>query len=171
MMSKAKSAFSFGDALAFSSREVEFFRSDDEQAFEIRFPQAMAIAVGTASVDGVEPSDAPVRTSVYSAVIPVRGKSTRASFMVNGFGLTEPGTRATLFMSLNDQHTVTEFPGGQKDQDFVVALPFSGKEIQDVRLTVVLIAERDAAHPDASALVAITDISADAALAANKKRA
>jgi hypothetical protein len=41
--------------------------------------------------------------------------------------------------------------------------------VTDIRITVFLLAERDAAHPGASALVAVTDITSDAALA--KQRA
>jgi hypothetical protein len=41
--------------------------------------------------------------------------------------------------------------------------------VAELRLSVVLVAERDSAHPDASALVAVTDISTDAASNRKKK--
>lgn len=160
----------FGEEPTFSSeKNVVYDLTDDKKAFEIQIVPALAAGVGTPSFDGVPKTDAPVSTRIYSAVIPATGKNVRTSFVVNGFGLTEAGTNTVLILSVNDQHRVTHFAPG-KDQAFTAALPYRAKAVTDIRLTVVLVAERDSTHPDASALIAINDISADAALTKKKPR-
>ena len=162
----------FGRKPAFSSlRKIDYFLSDDEKAFEIRFRTALAAGVGTPAFDGLKKTRAPVTSRVYSAVIPVTGREVETSIFVNGFGVTEPGTNTIVVLTANDQHSVTHLAGQKSDEGFTAALPYRGKSVTELRLNVVLVAERDAAHPDASALVAITDISTDAALSRKKKPA
>ena len=162
---RAGGGVTFGEKLKFSSsRKVDFALSDDKKAFEIRFDTALAAGVGTPVFDGLKKTAAPVNSSVYSAVVPIVGKSPRMSIVVNGFGTTEAGTNTKLVLTANDQHSVTHFPAGQDDEAFTVAFPYQGKTGTDLRLTIVLIAERDSAQPEASALIAVNDISADAAL-------
>jgi hypothetical protein len=165
----ATGGVTFGEGPTFSSeKKIAYHLEDDKQAFEIRFDTTLAAGVGTAIFDGVPKTDAPVSTRIYSAVIPATGKNVKTSFVVNGFGATEAGTNTVLMLSVNDQHSVTHFAPNRKDQAFLAALPYRAKTVTDVRLTVVLVAERDSTHPDGSALIAITDISADAAFTGKK---
>jgi hypothetical protein len=166
----ANDGLTFGAKLAHSSKEkVDFSVSDDKKAFEIRFDTALAAGVGNPVFDGIEKTPAPMSTSVYSAVIPATGKAVKTSFAANGFGVTESGTNTMLILTVNDQHSVAHFTG-KKDEALTVTLEYKAKTVTDIRLTVVLIAERDSAHPTASALVAVTDVSADAALKKRPKK-
>jgi hypothetical protein len=160
----ANGGVSFGESLIFSSlKKVDYALSDDKKAFEIRFDTGLAAGVGTPVFEGLAKTRAPVSTRVYSAVIPATGEDVEVSLNVNGFGVTEAGTNTVLVLTANDQHIVTHF-AAEKDEGFAAALPFRAKAVTEIRLTVVLIAERDSLHPDASALIAVTDIGADAAL-------
>ena len=155
----------FGDALTYSSiQEVVFNLSDDKKAFTVTLPVALAAGVGTAGFDGLALTDAPINTRVYSAVIPATGKNLKTTFVLTGFGLTQPGTSTKLVLTVNARHRVTHF-GPREDQAFTVLMPFRAKAATDIRVTVVVIAERDSTHPDASALIALNDISADARVA------
>lgn len=165
--SQATDGVIFGAKLKFSSnRKVDFSVTDDERSFEIRLRTAMSAGVGTPSFDGLKKTRAPLSTNIFSAVVPATGKAVRMSIVVNGFGVTESGTNASVVIMANGQHSVTHF--ADSDGAFTASLPFRAKKLTDVRVTVVLVAERDTAHPEASALIAVTDISADAALARRK---
>jgi hypothetical protein len=156
----------FGDKPAFlSDQSFVYNRSDDQRAFDLKPDRGFGTLVGTIVFDGAPKTDAPVSTRVFSAVIPASGKNVRASFLVNGFATVEPGTHATLVLSVNDQHVVKQFRPEIVDEGFVVELKYRAKAVSDVRISVVLLAGRDSAHANASALVAITDITSDAALA------
>jgi len=164
-----KPGATFGEKPTFSSEQnILYHLEDDKKSFAIAF-DGFGTKVGTVGFTGAPDTKAPVSTRVYSAVVPVTGKNISASFVVNGFVVTEPGSNAVLVLSVNDKQVVTNFAPGMDNQAFTVSLKYRAKSVSDIRLSVYLLAERDSAHPDASALVAITDISSDAALA--KKRA
>jgi hypothetical protein len=153
---------SFGEKLAFSSSKVDYAVSDDKKAFEIRFPTALAVGVGTPSFEGVK-TGTPVSTTIYSAVVPVTGKSLKTTVIANGFAAIEAGTHTVLVLTVNDQHSVTHFGKKKNDEAITASLKFQGKAVRDLRLTLALIAEQASTSPDASALIAINDISTDAA--------
>jgi hypothetical protein len=162
-----KAGVAFGPKLGFAStKKVDFSVTDDKKSFEIRFRTALSAGVGTPSFDGLKKTRAPVSTNVFSAVVPASGKNVRTSIVVNGFGVTEPGTNTAVVITANGQHSVTHFT--DTDEAFTASLAFRAKALTDVRVTVVLVAEREAAHPGASALIAVTDISADTALTRKK---
>ena len=164
-----KPGATFGEKPTFSSEQnILYHLEDDKKSFAIAF-DGFGTKVGTVGFTGAPDTKAPVSTRVYSAVVPVTGKDINASFVVNGFAVTEVGTNAVLVLSVNDKQIIHRFPPNIDNEAFTVALKYRAKSVTDVRVTVFLLAERDSAHPDASALVAITDISSDAALA--KKRA
>lgn len=167
-MSKGKGTgggVAFGDRLAYSSIEgVAYHRSDDRKAFTVTLVPGLAAGVGTPVYDGLASTGAPVHTRTYSAVVPAAGGDLQTTIVLNGFGSTEPGTRTKLVLTVNDQHSVTQF-GPREDQAFTVLMPFRAEAATDLRVTVVVIAERDAAHPDATALIALNDMSADARVA------
>jgi len=156
----AKDDVSFGPKLKFSStKKVNYTVTDDKKSFEIQFAQPLAAGVGTPVFDGLKKTRAPIGTNLYSAVVPSAGKNVKMSIHLNGFGETEPGTNTTVVMATNGQHSVTHFD--TMDGAFTASLAFRAKSLTDLRVTVLIVAERHAAHPGASALIAVTDISAD----------
>src|SRR5262249_62007592 len=122
---------------------------------------ALAAGVGTPDFDGLKLTGAPINARLYSAVIPVTGKNLKTTFVLNGFGVMDPGATTKLMLTVNDQHSVTHF-APRDEQAFTVLMPFQADAVTDIRITVAVLAERDATHPDASALIALNDISADA---------
>jgi hypothetical protein len=152
----------FGDRLAYSSiPDVAYNRSDDRQAFTVTLPKGLAAGVGTPVYEGLTLTGAPVDARTYSAVVPAAGEDLNTTLVLNGFGVAEPGSGATLVLTVNGHHHVTHF-GPREDRAFTVLMPFRAKAPTDLRITVAVIADRDAAHPDATALIVLNDISADA---------
>jgi|SRR5262245_54512666 len=152
----------FGETLTYSSiQEVDYNLSDDKKAFTVTFQTGLAAGVGTPVYDGLTLTGAPINTRLYSAVIPATGENLKTTFVLNGFGSTDPGTSTKLVLTVNDQHSVTYFEP-REDQAYTVLLPFQAELATDIRITVVVIAECDATHPDANALIVLNDISADA---------
>jgi len=155
----------FGKKLAFSSkRSASFDLTDDKKSFLIRFNPALAAAVGAVVFEGVPKSRSPVSTNVYSAVIPASGGRVKTTIVANGFGSTEAGASTVLILSANGQQSVTNFPPGKDDAAFTASMTLEDDALTDIRVTLVLIARRDAAHPGAAALVAVNDLSVDLAL-------
>ena len=152
----------FGERPTYTSiPEVAYERSDDKKAFTLTLQTGIAAGVGTPGHDGLVMTGAPVNTRTYSAVIPATGGNLETTFYLTGSGSTEPGTNTKVVLTVNDQHTVTHF-GPREEDSFSVSLPFRAEASTDIRITVVVIAERDAAHPDATALIIFNSISADA---------
>ncbi len=165
----ANDSLVFGTRLAHSSKKgVDFQLSDDRKAFDLVFDAALAAGVGAPSFDGLKKTRAPVSTNVYSAVIPATGKGVKTSFVANGFGVVEPGTSTMLLLAVNDQHSVVHFDARKGEQGFTVAVEYRAKTVTDIRLTLLLLAQRDATHAGASALIAVSNLSADAALGKKK---
>ena len=162
----------FGEKLAFSSRrKVDYAVSGDEKAFDLKLVPPLAAGVGSVALNGLAQTRSPISTRVYSAVIPATGKNVDTSFKAIGFGVTEPGTNTVLILTVNDQHSVTHFPPGQEEQDFVAwPLEYRAEEVTEVRLTLVVIAQRDSAHPEASAFIAVAALGADSFVPRNPTR-
>ena len=72
-------------------------------------------------------------------------------------------------LSVNDQQTVTHFKKTD-NKEILVQLKYRAKSVGDIRLTLFLLAERDAAHPKSAALIHVTSIDTDLALANKKKK-
>jgi hypothetical protein len=152
----------FGEGLTYSSiQEVDYNLSNDKKAFTVTLQTGLAAGVGSPVYDGLVLTGAPVNTRIYSVVIPATGENLKTTFVLNGFGLTELGTNTKLVLTVNDQHSVTYF-GPREDQAFTVLMPFQAEAVTDVRITVLVIAECDSTHPDATALIVLNDVSADA---------
>lgn len=155
-------AVTFGSKLKYTnSRKLEYSVSEDAKAFEIRFRTALAAGVGSPSFDGLAKSTAPIGTRVYAVVIPAIGDNVKTSITLDGFFVAEPGTAVTVVAVANDQHSVTHFSSSKKDQGFTASVPVRAKTLSEVRLMVAVMAQRDAEHPDASALIAVSGISAE----------
>ena len=167
MVSKVKAGdgLTFGPRLRYSSsRTAEFERTDDHKSFMISFAPALAAAVGSAGVDGVKPLQAPIGTRTYSAVIPASGRNVDVAFVINGFAVTQSGTEGLLVLVVNGETQVTRFAAGKDGEGFTASLRYRAKAVDSFRVAVLLLVERTAAAPGAAAVVAINDISADAAL-------
>jgi hypothetical protein len=151
----------FGDKPSFQSGEGVYTVSNDKRAFTINFDKPLEATIGSVAD---APNKTPISTRIYSAVIPVAGKYLKTSFFVTGFVLNEPGTNAAVVLSVNGQHAISRFGATKEDQPFLVELKHQAFT-PDVRITVMLQAERDSAHPDASSIVRVTAIDTDSALA------
>lgn len=153
----------FGDKPVFqSSSNIQFSLSDDKKAFTIGFNPAFEAAVGANASD-----TALVGTNVFSVVIPVTGKEVKSTFVLQASVTADEGAGGLLMLSVNDQQTVTHFKK-TSEKDVLVQLKYRAKNTGDIRLTVFLLAERDAAHPKALALIHALTIDTDLAIA--KKR-
>jgi hypothetical protein len=156
----------FGDKPAFQSDDnIDYGLSDDKKAFTIAFKTAFEATVG--NIQNAKNPEAPVGTKVFSVVIPVNGKPIDTTFIVTTFVSAEEGASGALLFTVNDKTTVTRFAPGE-GREVLVKLNYRARSVSDVRLTLVLLAQRDQAHPKATALVHVTTIDTDAALA--KKR-
>jgi len=160
--SRTSTSITFGDKLAFSSdKNASYNVSDDKLSFSIKFDAPPAAAVGNVSFAGAPKTKAPVAMRTYAAVIPASGKGVKATFFVNGFGTAEAGTSTTLLFGVNGRQRVVPFAPKQDGQDFVASVSYRARAVTDIRISLVLIAERDAMHADAAALIAVNDITAD----------
>lgn len=159
---RASTSITFGDKLAFSSdKNASYNVSDDKLSFSIQFDAPPAAAVGHVNFAGVPKTKSPLATHAYTAVIPASGRNVNATFFVNGFGTAEAGTNTLLLFKVNGRHRVGRFTPKQDGQDFVASVPYRARSVTDIRISLVLIAERDASHPEAAALIAVNDITAD----------
>lgn len=169
--SRATQTATFGDKPSFTSlKKIIFSLSDDKKAFDLAFKATeFSAGVGSVAFDGAPKGNPPVQIRSYAVVIPVSGQNLKTTFSVPGVCVADPGTHAALLLSVNDQHSVTQFKPKNDSQDFVATLRYQAKAVSDVRITVVLMVQRDAAHPGASALLKINTISTDALVSRKRK--
>jgi hypothetical protein len=158
----------FGDKPTFQSADNFTYQlSDDKQAFTIVFNPAFEATVANAPT-GKDPGG-PIATKILSLVIPVYGKKIKTTFIVSASVTADEGAGGAIMLSVNDKQTVTRF-GATGEKEMLVQLNYASDSASDVRLTVLLLAEHDSAHPKAAALVHVTAIDSDLA-AMNKRRA
>ncbi len=150
------SGIKFRLAQSFASGDDDFALdvSDDGQAFTITFSDIQAAA---------DPSEspAPVAGRLFSLVLPVDGGSNGLgiSFAVSGYAFTTEGARGYSVLSVNGQTSVEQFPPGT-DREFVQELKFEAGPTCECGLAVSVVAERDAAYPDAVANLTISSVDA-----------
>jgi len=155
----------FGDKPIFqSASNFQYSLSDDKKAFTITFNPAFEASVGNSATD-----TALVGTNVFSVAIPVNGKEVNSTFILTASVNAEEGAGGLLMLSVNDQQTVTRFKKNKGEKELLVKLKYRAKGVGDIRLTVFLLADRDAAHPKAAALIHVTSIDTDLALAKKKQ--
>ncbi|WP_165246530.1 hypothetical protein [Paludisphaera soli] len=160
--SRANVGLTFGRRLTYSSsRKVEYERAGDQRAFQIGFVPGLAAGVGTPGYDGVANTQSPTRSRNYSAVIPASGQNVDVTFFVDGDCQQGSGTNTVLVLIVNDQHSVTHFAEGEEFTP--VSFRFRAEAVEDIRLTFILIAQRDSAHRDATAVIVVNRIGVDAA--------
>jgi len=162
----AANGVTFGDKPSFQSADnFDYGLSDDKKAFTITFKTAFEATVG--KVQNATATEAPVGTNVFTVVLPLSGKKIDTTFIVTAFASAEEGAGGALLLVANDKSTLMRFPPGE-GKEVLVKLRYRAKAASEVRLTLFLLAERDAAHPKATALVHVTTIDTDAALAKKK---
>ena len=161
----------FGNSLTFPPGPMhDYAVSPDGKAITVTFSGLQVIADDGRSDEGAprgEPTD-PVVTRVFSMVIPVtNGSPTEAAFHFQGFALTNEGGHATLIVIINGQSTIFDF-AKNSDESYVRSVKFSEPAATEIRLTVVVIAERDKQFPGAGAHLNVVSIDTDVASAQKK---
>jgi len=159
------SGATFGDKPVFqSSDNFKINLSDDKKAFTLNFNPAFEASAGNTASD-----TALIGTNVLSVVIPVTGKEVNSLFVLTASITAEEGAGGMLMLKVNDQQTITHFKKTD-EKSVLVQLKYRAKNPGDIRLTVFLLAERDAAHPKAAALIHALSIDADLDPANKKKK-
>jgi uncharacterized protein YegP (UPF0339 family) len=150
------SGIKFHPAQTFASGDDDFALavSDDGQVFTLTFSDVQAIA-------DPSKSPAPVAARLFSLVLPVDGggNGLGISFAASGFAFTSEGASGYAVLSVNGQTSVEQFPPGT-EREFVQELKFEAGSTCECGLAVSVIAERDAANPDAVANLTVTSVDA-----------
>ena len=91
---------------------------------------------------------------MLSAVVPVHGDGNDISiaFTTDGYAFANEGADAYVLLSVNGQTAVQQFSAGT-DQGFDQQVIVKGVPTSQCHLAVVVVAQRDPAHPDAAALL------------------
>jgi hypothetical protein len=165
---QAAGGATFGDKPTFQNADnFSYSLSGDKQAFTITFNPAFEAMVANAPT-GKDPGG-PIATKVLSMVIPVTGKYIKSTFVVSTSVTAEEGAGGAIMLIVNDKQTVARF-GKTGEKEMLVQLNYSAESASDIRLTVILLADHDSAHPKAASLVHVTAIDSDLAVM-NKRRA
>ncbi len=102
----------------------------------------------------------PIAMRAFSVVIPTTNKArVRLPISVEGFVLTEAGVQATLMLIVNGETTVVKF-GPKSDRSYVKNIVYRAKSASDLRLTAVLLVERETATPSAAGFLGLSVVSA-----------
>jgi hypothetical protein len=157
---------SFGPSTFQSDEACAFTLTDDKFAFELKcsdlqvvmdpgkLPENVRSRVRAGAAKG------PVAMRAVSVVIPTTSKErVRLPISLEGFVLTEAGARATLLFVVNGETTVVKFPP-KSDRSYVKNIVYRAKSASDVRLTAVLITERETATPGAAAFLGLSVVRA-----------
>lgn len=161
---KVGGGLTFGNRLSFSStRKLDYTLEPGARAFQVQFDEGVGTGVGQSVYTGIPSTGSPIKSRSYSAVIPATGKKVAVSFVVRGALHTDPGASVSIAMVVNGQHLVTHFGENINSESFTVALPFRAKVVDEIRFTAILVAERDAAHREANAMIVINGFGIDSA--------
>jgi len=150
------SGIKFRPAQTFASGDGDFTLSvaPDGQVFTLLFSDIQAI---------VDPSESPtpVAARLFSLVLPVDGGTNGLdiTFAASGYAFTSKGARGYTVLSVNGQTSVEQFPPGT-DREFIQELKFKAGPTCEFGLAVSVVAERDAAHPQAAANLTISSVDA-----------
>jgi hypothetical protein len=111
-----------------------------------------------------DPTD-PVVSRVFSIVLPVtNGTPAKAPYFLQGLVRTNEGGQATMIVIINGQSTIFSFPKNT-NESFVHTVNFSAPSAGEIRLTLVLVAERDIQFRGASSMLLLDSIDSDASIA------
>jgi len=160
--------FGFGKSLTYQSDvQSDIAFSPDQQTFTLRFGN-LQVAVRGGPVTGPSPEAPPVATRLFYLALPLDegGKEAEITFVVQGAVVTVEGATATMVFSVNGQTFVTDFPPAP-DEAFVKEFKFKSATAPECRLSVFLLAGRDAKNSNAEAFLNVTAI--DATIQSSKK--
>jgi hypothetical protein len=133
---------------------IDYGISLDKKAFTIGFA-GLEAKIGSKG----SPS---VATRSYSLVVPLSGAKPDTEFpiFVSGYANIQKGANAHAIFSVNEQTVVTDF-APPMDKDFIQEIKFKPGNNSELRMTVVLIADRDAPS-DGNVFINVTAIDTDA---------
>jgi hypothetical protein len=132
----------------------KFDVNSDGQSFTLTFAEIQAEV-------GSDKSPDLITARAFSAVMPVHGDGNDISiaFSTSGYAFANEGADAYVVLSVNGQTDIQRFAAGT-DEDFVQQVIVKGVPTSQCHLAVVAVAQRDPAHPDATA--ALRPVSVDA---------
>jgi uncharacterized protein YegP (UPF0339 family) len=133
--------------------EYDFAVSDDGQAFTLRFSELQAVVDAGAGPDLVA-------ARVFCVVVPVDGgdDGVDISFRTDGVMSALEGGSGFAVLDVNGATTVSHFPSGT-DEGFGQELRFrAAGPTGQCHLTVVVVAQRDPAFPDAGATIGVSSV-------------
>ena len=111
--------------------------SDDKKAFTATFSGLLVNLVGQSPV--------PIVTRTFSFSLPLSGvdPATEIPFFISGTAFSEKGANTRLIFIVNDQSTVAVFPENAANTDYIQELKYKAGTASEVRVTIILIADRD----------------------------
>jgi hypothetical protein len=111
-------------------------RSDDKQAFTVSF-SGLIVSIN-------DSGSAPIVAREFSFAVPLSGVDVGAEipFAVSGFAGVEKGANAHLTFIVNDQMMTAVFQENWRD-DYVKQFSFKSDSASELRITIVLVANRD----------------------------
>jgi len=146
-----------GFVLAVSGDKKAFTATFGGSGLEVRLdPRAVPVS-------GQVEARTPVSARAFSFSLPLSDAApgTEIPFFVDGSVICENGANAHLVLSINDQTTVVDFPGGS-DTSFIHQMSFKVGSASEVRITVFLLADRDS-KSGSEAILRVVSIDTDAA--------
>jgi hypothetical protein len=145
----------FGTTPTFTSEDpLDLAVSPDGQALTINYLGFEAL------VDPAGP--APVVTAVRSVALPVEGfaEGVRLAVRIDGFAFATDGAAASAVVIVNGNVGVEPVVPGA-DGNFVHEVVAEGIGAAECRISVILVAERDSANPDAVARLNVLSLDAE----------
>ncbi len=132
---------------------VDFGINPDKKAFTAIFAGLEAKIVTKSSP--------PIVTRTYSFVMPLSGVKPTTAFPIylQGYIFNQQGANGHLIFTVNDQTTVADFTE-PSDRSFLQQIDFKPGTASDLRVTIVLIADRDSAT-DAAVNLSVTAVDSD----------
>lgn len=160
--------FGFGEFPTYQSDvHYDLGISPDKQTFTLSFDN-LQVAVRGGAVTGPSAPAPPVATRLFYLALPLEegDKGAEIAFVVQGAVITQEGATATMVFSVNGQTVVADFPKAA-DESLVKEFKFKSAAASECRLSVFLLAGRDAKNADAEAYLNVMSI--DATIQAGKK--
>jgi hypothetical protein len=127
--------------------------SDDKQAFTASF-SGLIVSINDAGA-------APIVAKEFSFAVPLSGvdSGTQIPFAVSGFAGVEKGANAHLIFIVNDQMMTATFQENPRG-DYVKQFSFKSDSASELRITLVLVANRDSTS-NAGATLNVLSIDTD----------
>ena len=155
-LGSALSAATLGDKPTYQSDgNAAYALSPDKKAFTLIF----------SNVEVRANASKPVATHTYSIVLPVQGGAISSVLIIQGYVNTQAGAQGTLIFDVNGKITAEKFTS-KLDKSFLTKIEYQAAAPSELRMTVVLIVERDPKAPNGGEGYLVVDaIDSDLALA------